>query len=741
MAPSFSRRDFLRIGGAAASGAAALGIAPQLMSQSHAAVQAPVGSSEPPTPTYCEICFWKCAGFVHKTADGQPWKIIGNPEDQHSYGRMCTRGTGGLGAYLDSDRLKRPLIREGERGAQKFREVSWDEALDYVAKKMKEIAEKHGPDRVALFSHGTGGDLMKTMLKAYGSANITAPSYAQCRGPVAEAFKLTFGEELGNPERVDIGRTRCLVLIGSHLGENLHNSQVQEFGEVIGRGDTVITVDPRFSVAASKSKYWLPIKPGTDLALLLAWIHVILKEGWYDRPWLEAHSVGLAELEKHVEGFTPEWAYPITSLSPQLIRDSARAMAKAAPAALVHPSRHVVWYGDDTQRIRAVAILNALLGNWGREGGLYLPNRPKVPGYPIPEVHAKETWKELIGSKYPFASSLPANVVRDLTIEHDGGPGYFKGWLVYGSNLNQCLPQPAKTIEAIQKLDLLVAVDTMPAEICGWADVVLPECTYVERYDDLRLAEGRQAQVALRAPAFPPKDETKPGWWIVRELAHKLGLAAYFPWKDMEEYLDVRLQKIGSSLEEMKRIGVKQLPAQPIYLQPGEEPVFKTPSGKIELFSQALADAGFDGFPRYTAHPEPPEGFFRLVYGRTPSHTFTRTTNNPLLTQLKPENELWVHPDIARVWALQTGMKVTLKNQDGIVSLPIAVKVTERIRSDCVYMPHGFGNTQKALTRSYLKGASDTGLTSRCAIDPIMGGTGFRVNFVTFDTVGAKAGV
>jgi len=144
-----------------------------------------------------------------------------------------------------------------------------------VSEKLKKIAKEHGPECVALFSHGSGGKYFSQLLKAYGSTNVTAPSFAQCRGPREVAFAATFGEIIGSPERTDIRDTNCLVLIGSHLGENMHNGQVQEFSDVIEKGATVITVDPRYSTAASKSKYWLPIKPSTDLALLLTWINII----------------------------------------------------------------------------------------------------------------------------------------------------------------------------------------------------------------------------------------------------------------------------------------------------------------------------------------------------------------------------------------------------------------------------------------------------------------------------------
>ncbi len=180
--------------------------------------------------------------------------------------------------------------------------------------------------------------------------------------------------------------SKCIVLLGSHIGENTHSAQVNEFAQAIRNGASIITVDPRFSVAAGKSKFWLPVKPGTDMALLLAWINVIIEEELYDKEYVKNNTTGFEKLKKSVAKNTPEWAYPITSIKPELIRETAREMAKHAPATLVHPGRHVVWYGDDTQRVRAGAILNALLGSWGRKGGFYLPVEAEIPGIPTSRI-------------------------------------------------------------------------------------------------------------------------------------------------------------------------------------------------------------------------------------------------------------------------------------------------------------------------------------------------------------------
>jgi thiosulfate reductase/polysulfide reductase chain A len=727
-----NRRDFIKISGAGLGALAFSGPLMSALGNDAFSQYLPQGKIEK-TPTYCEICFWKCAGWTY-TVDGKPWKIEGIENDPNCNGRLCPRGTGGIGAYMDEERLKTPLIRTEARGKQVFREASWDEAFDYIAHKMKKIADEHGPECVALFTHGTGGNYFKNVLRAYGSNNIAAPSYAQCRGPREEAYLLTFGEGVGSPERTDLENAKCIVLIGSHLGENMHNGQVQEFANAVANGAAVITVDPRFSTAASKSKYWLPIKPATDTALLLAWIHVIIKEKLYDKGYVDQHTFGFEQLKAHVESFSPEWAYPITTIKPHIIRETAREMAKNAPATIVHPGRHVTWYGDDTQRVRAGAILNALLGSWGRRGGFYMPEKASLPKAKIPKYpEPKRSWRDAFPYKYPLANLALASGICDATIPTPDKDCAFKGWIVYGTNLPLTLPQPQKTYEAIQNLDLMVAIDIMPAEVTGWADVVLPECTYLERYDDIRLSPGRNASMALRAPAFEPKYNTKPAWWMAKQLAKKLNVEEYMPFESIEEQLDYQLKQVGSSLSEMKEIGTKVLPREtPMYFADGEDVEFYTPTGKIELYSTLLAEHGFDPMPKYEAHEEPPEGFYRLSYGRAPMHTFGRTTNNPMLLDLKSENEVWINKKVAKEWGITNNEYIHLVNQDGVESNRIKAKVTERIRHDSVYMVHGFGHRQTQMKKSFMKGADDNQLMTRVKMDPIMGGTGMRVNFVTF---------
>lgn len=730
---SLSRRRFLKLTGfsigAAAAATSLSGVVKGANKIQDKTGQLPKGIQK--IPTTCDICFWKC-GAIAYLRDGKLWKIEGNPDDPLSQGRLCPRGTAGIGTVPDPDRLRSPLIRKGERGSEKWVEVTWGEALDYIAAKMKKIKVEHGPESMALFSHGIGGNFLKHMLKAYGSKNIAAPSFAQCRGPRDVGFELTFGDIVGSPERIDILNSKCLVLIGSHLGENMHNTQVQEFGHAIDKGLTTIVVDPRFSVAAGKAKHYLPIKPGTDTALLLAWMHVIVKEGLYDKEYVQKHGFGFEQFKAHVSQYSPEWAFPITGLEPEQIRESAREMAKNAPATIIHPGRHTTWYGNDTQRLRAVALLNGLLGSWGRKGGYYYQTKFDVPAYPYPEYpKPKRGTADNPNGKYPFASSSLSTGIRDATLT--GNPYPIKGWMVYATNLMQSLPNRDETIKAIQNLDLLVVVDVVGSEIAGYADVVLPESVYLERFDDLNTPMYKEPFVALRQKVVDSPSDQKPNYWIAKKLGEKLGLKKYFPWNDIEDYLRTRVESAGLNYDELKKNGIAKGIKEPINEEEGAEQVFYTPSEKIEFYSTQLAEAGFDPIPTFEAPDEAPAGYFRLLYGRAPVHTFSKTQSNRLLSEQMSENEIWVNANVAKKLGLNSGEYIKLKNQDGKISNKIKVKATERIRPEVVYMVHGFGQRSKMIKSTYMKGASDSFLLTKYNTDPLMGGTGLGNNFVTFE--------
>ncbi len=683
-----------------------------------------------PVPTFCEVCFWNC-GLIAKVQNGKVVKLDGNPLSERGRGRLCGRGNAALGSLYDPDRLKHPMINTGKRGQPTWKRASWDEALGLVARKLEDIKQKHGPETVALFTHGTGGAFWKHLMKAYGSRCHPAPSFAQCRGPRDVGFTLTFGSDVGSPEYYDFRESRYIVLIGSHLGENAHNSQVQDIVTGLAKGARLAVVDPRLSNIAAKADHWLPIKPATDLALLLAWIRLIVNEKLYDEDYVKAFAVGLPDLAAAVQEYTPEWAAGETELPVETIVRVGRELGAHRPNVIVSAGRTSAWYGDDSQRSRAIAILNALLGSWGRPGGIYLPAGGGVPEYPdLPAFPSGQAGIPKLDEAYPFALLQTTTSVRQATIT--GKPHPIKAWLAYSCNLIKAMADRDETIRAIDNLDLLVAIDILPADITRWADVVLPECTFLERHDTLSLGHFKDFEVVIRQPAVDPLYESKPSWWITKELANRMGLGDYFPWKDGEEYLRGRCRAGNIDYDELSRKGVVRTAGKSSpYISPLREPEFDTPSGKIELYSEQLAEKGFDPVPKYTRHAQPPAGYFRLLFGRSPLHSFSRTANNFLLTDLVPENALWINAKKARELGLVDGEYARLENPSGYRSPgKVRIRHTQRLREDCIYMVHGFGAHSADLKRANGKGVGDEEMLARSAIDPLMGGTALRSNFV-----------
>lgn len=680
-------------------------------------------------PSICEMCFWRC-GILGQVKDGKLLGLRGNPDHPLSQGHLCARGNAGWLLHTDPDRLTHPLIRTGKRGEGKFREASWGEALDLVATRMLQIRKKHGPAAMALAPHGMSTAFMKAVFKHYGSATFSAASFGQCRGPRIAAFKHTFGLDPGSPERLDFDRTRLIVLIGSHIGENVHTSQVHAFASALDRGAHLVVVDPRFSVAASKAQVYLPIKPGTDTALLLAWIHVLLRDGTYDKAYIAANAVGLDKLQAHVQKCTPEWASRITEIPAAQIEQTARMMAAAKPAVIVHPGRATTWYGNDQQRERALAILVALLGAWGRPGGYFLPSRVPLGKCTCEPRITPQTRFPMPDGKYPLAEEgLPSEVLINAMLTDNPVP--VKGLMIYGQNIIRSWPRPDVTRKALARTEFVVTVDILPTEPVLWADVVLPEAAYLERYDPPhKVGSALTPYVALRQPIVPPPGEARAPFDIARGLALRLGLHDCMTCPNVELLLDRAMVPLGVSLETLKHDGIVRVKPGRTFFPEGRPGRFFTRSGKIELYSESLEKEGVAPLPRYQPTPDPPKGMFRLLYGRSPAHSFGRSQNNRLLVEIDPVNRLWINDRVAKRLGIREGDEVELVNAEGKATGSLPAKVTPGIRSDCVFMVHGFGSRSRLLRLAHARGASDTEMMTHDTPDADTGASSLRTTFV-----------
>ncbi len=674
-------------------------------------------------PSICEMCFWKC-GIRGKVVDGRLVRIEGNPDHPLSQGRLCSRGNAGIDLLYDPDRLRQPLERIGPRGQGRFRPISWDEAFARVGGEFRRIIDAYGPDALAFFGHGTSAKYPQSMIEHLGSRTASSASFYQCRGPREAGYTLTFGMTPGSPERVDLQHSRLIVLLGSHLGENVHVSQVAHLADGVAHGAQLVVVDPRYSVAASKADWWLPIRPGTDTALLLAWIRHLVVHELYDKEYVDRLAGGLEHLARHVQPFDPRWAEAQTGISAAAIEELGHELGRAKPAVVIHPGRQTTWYGNDTQRARAMAVLTALLGAWGRQGGLFYPSPLPLGACPC-DPRDDPSQPLCPQDQYQFRQEgIPSHCIVDNSL---ADPPPVRAWLVWGQNLLQSVPYPQRTTEALKRLEFVCVVDILPTEITQFADILLPESTYLERFDGVFAERNAKTPFfALRQPVVPPVHDTKDGFAITRGILEALGRTDCLPCPTIQDFINLQLAKTDVSLPELQRRGIVEATGWPF----PDEPKMYTPSGRIELFSQPLADKGLPPLPVYLPPEQLPQGMLRLIAGRTPYHSFARSLNNRLLDAHVDENPLLVNDEQARAMGLADGDQVELENQDQVRCGPVTLRLTPGLRPGIAYTWHGFGGRSPALRRGFAKGWSDNTLTTRFTLDPETGASGLRVNFV-----------
>jgi len=667
--------------------------------------------------SFCDMCYWRC-GLKIRVRDGRAVKIEGNPEHPNNRGVVCAKGNAGLMAAYDPDRLKFPLLRMGGRGAGKWKRITWDEAYDRIAAAFLKAKEQYGSETLAMIGHGTWEKPYHRLAHAFGTPNTTSPVFGLCCGPRDVANQLVAGRPLGGNETLDLENCRYFLMMGRNITESLHNGETLGWIEAVAKGAQVVYVDPRYTVTASKAKEWLPIRPLTDHAFLLALIHVLIEERLYDADFVAAYTLGLEELERRVARYTPEWAEEECGIAAKDIRRIARELAAHAPAALVCSPRRLTRTSNDLGTGLAISILNALLGVWDREGGIFSPlsfpvPEPDLP--PFPHSEAPRADGAGVESVWPLANPQYGLTNQLWKAIAEQKPYPLKLLLTAGGNGFMNSTDFDGIRKAIGQLDFFVAADIAPNEMNQYADILLPEASYLERYDDLQTGGAKEGFVAVRAPAMAPLHDTRDAWTICKQLAERLGLGAWFPHASVAELIDERLKKAGLSLAELERKGIIKKPADPARNFPREHglpSVFPTPSGKVELVPSRLQALGMDDALDYVPQVRPEDGEFHFTFGRIGFHTHARTQNNRWLADLMEENELWIHPDAAAAQGIRDGDRVEVADRDGRKE-SLRAKVTRRIRPDTVFMVHGFGHFDPRMTTAHGKGAADANLASR----------------------------
>ncbi len=668
--------------------------------------------------TSCGMCVNKC-GVIARVRDGVIYKLDPNPHFLKSRGMLCARGNSGVQSVYDPDRLKYPMIRVGERGAGQWRRASWDEALDLVAARLNEVADKYTRAGVMFASsEGFQEHFFLTFAECFGSPN-TVRHASLCLASNMQGFGATFGS---NPTP-DVLNADYVIMSGANRSEALITPDSIDMVTGNGGKRKLVYLDPRFTKSAAKADEWYPIAPGSDLAFILAMIHVIVKEGLYNRSFIENRTVGFEALVPHIEPYTPEWAETECEISAENIRRIAREFAAAAPRAVYYQGRRSSFFDNDTQMRRAMAILNVIVGNWDVKGGM-VPTQTIAlsthdyiaPWYSRLDAGTATFLSEKDGSWKHF---------RDRVLE--GAPYPVKGMMVYKQNPVMSVPNREKTLKMMAQMDFICTIDVTMSDTAWYSDVVLPEATYLERLDPAHALSGIVPVVTYREPAIEPLFESKPNLWIMQQLAKRLGDEVYESFDfTMEEYLEHQTTRNPAILESLKKTGVYYEWTEPKYGTTAGQRL-KTPSGKLEIYSERYAERGLDPLPVYSRVEQVPKGKYRIIVGRHAFFTQGTTQNNPYLNDIMPENTLWLNTREADRLGLKNGSKVRVRSAVGEEVLRL--EATEKIRPDCVYMAHGFGAMSQGLSKVYSRGGCDAALIED-GVEPISGNVSMHQTFV-----------
>ncbi|HSR10412.1 MAG TPA: molybdopterin-dependent oxidoreductase, partial [Thermodesulfobacteriota bacterium] len=622
-AVNFTRRTFLK---GAAVGAGALSLSPRILdfkAWAKTAQEAPVTR----VPTFCNACGNRCGIFAY-VKSGRLWKIEGNPEANGNLGLVCPRGHGYIHDLYSPERIKGPLKRVGER----FEPITWDEAYKEIATKINLILMDHGPQSIFWLNYPQSNQAYALRLMH----SLGSPHYFTHGSTCYTARNAGWNFTVGALPSNDLAEAKYILIIGRNPAGGIDLAQVKKIVEAKEKGAKIVVVDPRHSETAILADEWLPIKPGTDLAFLLAMINVMVKEELYDREFIEQKTVGFQQLDDEIVNYPPEWAEKICEIPAQTIARIARDMAGVRPKALLHRGYHGAFgsqYLNSFQTARALAIANALLGNINRKGGIYFPRTANLgelaPKHPAPEgPKAPKSDGTGIPGRYPLGSYGDgiAHAIPELALR-----GELKAGFVYHNNPLRTNPNPKRVIAGYKKLECLVVIDTVLSETASIAHYILPESFYLEREEAVDTKHsGKTAQVSIQQQAVKPLYDTRSGTRIIIDLAKHLGVGKYFDF-DLDEANRLRLKPLGASLEDLKAKGV--LPVGEPWKEGFEK--LSTPSGKVEIFSSTLERLGFPPIPRWEdplVSPDPKDPHsFRLLHGKQAIHTHAMTASQPRL--------------------------------------------------------------------------------------------------------------
>ena len=689
----------------------------------------------------CTICDIGCQ-LKAESVDGVVTKV--RPHDHPMLRKnVCYKGTAAPHIHNHADRLRVPLKRVGERGEDRWEEISYEQAMDEIAERLQDVVDQYGPEAFAASTSGwntqTTHGCDRRFMNALGSPNWIS-GVSLCAGNTAAVNKLTYGWF----PMPDYGNTKCIVLFGHNPRKHSWTPIYNAINGARANGAKVIVIDPRVSDQAETADLHLRITSGTDAVLCFGWLNVIITEELYDKDFVEKWTVGFEELKERVADFPLERVEEITGIPRELIVESARLYA-TSKSAVIPWTPITDMQLNSTSAIRLHSILRAITGNLDILGGEmlggfnpdYIPEsklqlhellsdeqKAKQLGSDLHPAYTyraqemlKEATKRVHGYEYAdiVMGCYMANPSAVFRAMESGDPYPVKAFFTLGNNTLLSYPNQHRIHRALMNQDLIVAHEIFMTPTAMLADYVLPGDVFTER-NHVADTWSWSTRLSLSQKVADPPTEGSSTYQFWHDLAHRMGYGEHFPWDTLEEVLDHRLSPSGMSFEEFAKVA--HMHAQVPEYRSYEKTGFGTPSGKVELYSSILEELGFDPLPYYREAPQPSADYPYRVFTGVREDSFFQTGQRQIkvLRKRTPVPRFFIHPEDAKRDGISDGDWAVLETETGQVQALVSVQ--ESMKPGHLRVPHGWWYPEMREEGSELSGAFVSSDAVLCPDDP-----------------------
>lgn len=677
--------------------------------------------------TICATCDIQCS-VVTEVEKGRVVRVRSS-DNPIFKDNICMKGIIAPKGFANPNRILHPLKRVGERGSGKWEQVSWEDAFADIGKRLKAIIAEHGPEAwgvsTSQWNTGTDHGLGRRIMNHVGSPNWTS-GVALCAGNTAAINRYTYGWF----PFADFAKTKCIVLMGHNPRRHSWTPIYTAIKQAQARGAKLIVTDPRRSSSAERADIWLPLKVGSDTAMMFGWLKVIIDEQLYDKDFVANWTVGFEELKERANEYPLERVAKLTGCDPEMIAKAARMYAEGPSVIPWTPITDM--QRNSTSAIRLQCILRSICGYVDVPGGELLHGfNPDVVNESEIEMHHvlsdEQKAKQLGSDKYPAFTYRGQERFREPTKKVWGqeyanlvygchmtppsslframagdGPYPVKAFFFLGNNPMMSYANMKLIIKAMMNQDLIVAHEQFMTPSAQLADYVLPAESWLER-PYLMDGAGWMSTVRVSEKSMEPPGECRTTFEFWKLLAGALDRPEVVPWETLEDFYDYRLQKLGMNWEQFSA-------STDVHFAPPEfrkyrKTGFATPTGKVELKSAALEEMGFDPLPYFREDPPiDPEYPLQLFTG-VREDGFFQTGHRHIeeMRQRHPEPLMFVSPGTARAHKLEEGEWVEVENELAKISIKVAIK--DAMPDRLVRIPHGWWKPEMEQGAGHLSGA------------------------------------